>query len=90
MACGNDYVLITDEDKCNEAATYLVAANPEVSGWATVSNTHSVFIPGNPYTAGCFWNNRGTSLMFNQYGIEGQCTGHQDCRTLCVKQGIFH
>ena len=81
-------LLITDEDKCNEAATYLVAANPEVSGWATHSQS-SGFIPGNPYTAGCYWNDGGR-LWFNQYGIDGKCTGSQDCRTLCVKQGIFH
>lgn len=89
MPCSNDYALITDETTCTAAATTLVAANEEFSGLATTASAPSEFIEGNPYTAGCYWNNRGKNLWFNQYGIEGQCTGPKDCRTLCIKRSIY-
>ena len=80
--------MITDQSTCNTAANFLVDVNSVYDGWDVTSSVHLVFEPGNIYTAGCYWNNGGNRLWFNPYGVEAQCTGPQDCRTLCIQEGI--
>ena len=89
MACSKDYDVIANKAACDAAAEAFVAANQKFIGWKTDSNAHSIFIPGNRYTAGCYWNNGGAALWFNPYGVEGQCNGPKDCRTLCMKLSMY-
>ena len=86
--CVKGYGLIKDKATCNKAAAYLENEISDFSGYNTKSIGHSLFVDGNPYTAGCYWNNAGRQLWLNPYGVHGTCTGPQDCRTICVTQGM--
>ena len=99
QVCKEGYAVIMSQEACDNAAKNMVVIYPEFNNWVTDSNGHSAhgaaeswanshFLPGNNYTKGCYWNNGGKTLWFNPYGVEAQCTGHQDCRTLCKKSGM--
>ena len=76
------------QSACDIAARQLAAIHPEFRGWETKSKTSLKFDPRNPYTKGCYWNHGGRALWLNSFGIEAQCIGPQDCRTLCKKSGM--
>ena len=88
QVCKEGYAVIMSQEACDVAAKHVVVNYPEFKSWKTYSSTHEVFVPGNEYTKGCYWNNGGATLWFNQYGVEAQCIGPQDCRTLCKKLGM--
>ena len=92
VPCNNNHELITNKNTCDEAAQYLVEHFAQFRGWNTWPSSHERFVPGNKFTAGCYWNKGGKHLWFNHIdGIPGKCepTGPQDCRTLCKKGGTL-
>ena len=80
--------MVRGNSVCNAVAKVLVDTTLEYTGWDVFSSSLDDFVPGNTYTAGCFWNNGGANLWMNPYGVESVCTGPQDCRTLCEPKGI--
>ena len=78
--CPDNFTKIRSVGQCNVAAKKIVQSNVTYSALVTESNKNFAwakqnFIPGNNHTAGCYWNNGGKSLWFNDYGIEGEGQG---------------
>ena len=83
--CEKNYIPIQDQAECDSVSKEITLNDQAFEEWSTTSVNE--FKPGNNFTSGCYWNLGGINLFFNPFGVDGQCVGPPDCRTLCKRKG---